>query len=201
MTHRLLLLLAVASPWLTSGLPDEPPKPKADSDAVRDRAVLEIVLKDLLSCPDSGLLSRETNKRIHFSPEAPSYRTDLEHVLDRWKREKEWDKLSPVQFALAQQAARELIRRLEEKGVFEGFKPKDERIIIWDKARADATRDPQHWPLQVFHAYAPGYSQDRQLAIVRLTFDCFLHPGHTTYILARKEGKWVVLTRIVVIFV
>jgi hypothetical protein len=142
MTCRLLLLLAATGPWPTGCLAQEPSTPKAGSDAGRDSSVLEVVLKDLLTWPDSPLEPRhETRKQILFSPEAPGYRPRLEEILDR-QDAKEWNKLSPVQLGLAREAAEDLVRRLKEKDALKGFRPKDKRIVIWDKRGADGKRDP-----------------------------------------------------------
>jgi hypothetical protein len=83
MKRWLLLLLAATSASAAWGFAQEPAKPKADSNAGRDSAVLEVVLKDLLVWPDSPLMQLEaTGKQIHFSPEARGYRLNVTDVLD-----------------------------------------------------------------------------------------------------------------------
>lgn len=197
---RLLLFLAAAWFWPTDGFAQEPPQPKVGSDAGHDSAVLEVVLMDLLTWPDSPLESHETTKRILFSQEGPADRPTVADVLDGKHAKKKWAKLSRIQRGLAREAAGDLVRRLEEKDAFKGFRPKETRIVIWDKRGADEKRDPRSLLIrpQVFRAYAPGYSRDRQLAIVRLTFPWSgpMHSGDGTYVLARKEGEWVVLIRV-----
>jgi hypothetical protein len=203
MTFGLVLLLATTGPWPTGGFVQEPPKPKAGSDASRDCAVLEVVLKDLFTWPDSPIEpGREARKQILFSPEAPAYRPGLEEILDR-KDVKEWNKISPVQLGLAREAARDLVHRLGEKETFKGFWPNDKRILISDESGAPPNYDPlRAFRPQVFRAYAPGYSRDGQLAIVRLTLPWSdgVHSGNGTYVLTMNEGDWVVLTRVFVYY-
>jgi hypothetical protein len=159
------------------------------------------VLQDLLACPDSPLEPEDTIKQILFSPESPGYRPTLADVLARGSTNK-WDKLSPAELAHAQQAADHLVRRSQEKDAFKGFKPKDKRIIVWDNRRAEAGRDADRRRLrpQVFQAFPPGYSKDAQLAMVHLNFPWSVHSGTGTYVLARKQGGWVVIIRIFVYF-
>jgi hypothetical protein len=198
MTGGLLLLLVAIGPWPTGDFVQEPPEPKASSDAGRDRAVLEVVLKDRFTWPDSPIEPRrETRKQILFSPDAPAYRPGLDEILDRTDV-KEWNKISPVQLGLAREAARDLVHRLGEKEPFKGFLPSDRRILISDEIGAPPTYDPLHpFQPQVFRAYAPGYSRDGRLAIVRLALPWSggVRSGNGTYVLTMNEGDWVVLIR------
>jgi hypothetical protein len=155
----------------------------------------------MLGCPDSPLEPEDATKPILFSPEAPGYRLTLADVLD-WQSTTKLDKLSSAQLAPAHQAAGHLVRRCEEKDAFKGFKPKDKRTIVGDKRRADAERAanrPRRRP-QVFQAFPPGYSEDRQLAIVHVAFPWSIDSGTATYMLARKQGNWVVVISIFVYF-
>ena len=76
----------------------------------------------------------------------------------------EWVKLVSVQLGLATEAAGDLIRRLDGKEILKGLGLKDERIVVWDKKQAVAKRDRIRGRArpQVFRAFAPGYSRDRQ---------------------------------------
>jgi hypothetical protein len=202
MTRRLLLLLVATWAWPTVGFVQEPPKPKANANAEQDSAVLEVVLKDLFSCQRSPLESRnETKKIILFSPEALTSRGAAWAVLDE-RPHTQLKSLSPAQLDLARKANEDLVRRAKEKETFKDLKLRDERIVVWDKAHAEADEATRKVKRrfdrpQVFRASAPGYSQDRQLAIVRLTFPWSgaMHHGDGTYVLTRKEGEWVVLSR------
>jgi hypothetical protein len=166
-----------------------------DLIAGRDSAVLEVVLKDLLSWPDSPLRDA-TKKQILFSPEALDYRLNVSDVLQQHDS-REWDKLAPAQLGLATEAAGDLMRRLDGKEILKGLTLKDERIVVWDKKQAVAKRGRLRGRArpQVFRAFAPGYSRDRQIAVVRLTFPWSIHSGYATYVLARKESEWAVLIR------
>jgi hypothetical protein len=191
MTRRLLLLLAATWPRPAGAFVQAPPK--SESNASSDSAVLEVVLTDLLSWPDSPLEFPETaEKQLLFSPEALTDPLKVSEILDGhgWRKR---TKLSRAEVRLAREAAGDLVRRREMKHSFSGLRPKDPRIVIWDRIRAESKRGRVR--PQVFRAYAPGYSRDRRLAIVRLTFPWSIHDGEGTYVLARKEGEWVVLTR------
>jgi hypothetical protein len=197
MARRVLLLLAATWTQAVGGFAQESPRPQSDSNADRDSAVLEVVLKDLLSWPESPFRPRDaTKKQILFSPEALTGRLTVADVLQRHDP-RGWQKMSPVQIVLASEAARHLARRLDAKDTLKGLKLKDERIAIWAKAGADAKRDrpSRRARPQVFRAYAPGYSHDRQVAIVRLAYPWSIHSGYATYVLARKENEWVILVR------
>lgn len=199
MTRRMLLLLAATWTWPSHhGVAQESVKSKSDSQSIRDFDLLEAVLKDILSKhgPDSILYNK---KQLLFSLDVPDFlgdrRLKVSDVANK-ERLKDRSKLSPAQLGLALEAAAELVRRQNLKSPFKDFKPTDKRIVIWDKARG--TQDPSAPGLlqaQVFRAFAPGYSQNRQLAIVYLTYPSDIHFCFGSYGLAKKEGKWVVLFR------
>ncbi len=93
------------------------------------------------------------------------------------------------------------MHRLGQKEPLKGFRPKDRRILISDEIGTPRKYDPLRlFRPQVCCAYAPGYSRDGQLAIVRLTLPWSggKHGGNGTYVLTRNEGDWVVLTRVFV---
>src|SRR5262245_32284373 len=107
MTRRLLLFLAGSWPWPAGAFAQA--SPKSDSNASSDFAVLEVVLRDLLSWPESPLeFHSTTEKQLLFSPEAladPLEVPDILHRLDRRKR----TKLSRAQLRLAREAASDLV--------------------------------------------------------------------------------------------
>jgi hypothetical protein len=194
---RLLLLFVAICSWPTSSIAQEASKSKADLVAADDSAVLEVVFQDLLTWPDSPFRPQKVDdNKLLFSPEAPARRleaAELHNLMDA----KPWPTLSPVQRGFAQEAEGDLLRRHEIKDSFKGFKPKNDKVTLWDKTRADA--EPKRYAIssrhQVFSAYAPGYSRDRQLTIVHVTFPRSIHGGIGNYVLAKKDGKWVVLVR------
>jgi hypothetical protein len=168
-------------------------------DLAVDSAVLEVVLNDLRTWSDSPFEGRnEVDQAIYFSPVKLAGPVSAADILDRFNSEKEWDKLSSAQLKLAEEAAGDVVRRQAESESFESFRPKDRRIVISHPKQVfqGLSSGPQ-----VFEAYKPGYSWDRQLAIVRSEFPWSIHSGHVTYVLAKKDGGWVVLVRSFVYYV
>jgi hypothetical protein len=200
-TRRELLLLAASLGRATDGFAQEPAKPQLDSNAGRDTAVLNAVLVDLLTWPDSPLRPRDaTKKQINFSLRSPDFQPKASDILSRHDQ-REWDKLSPAQLGLAREAAADLVRRVERKDKLQGLKLKDKRIVVAHDSEAVAKRERKRRRVrpQVFRAFAPGYSRDGKIAIVRLNFPWSIHSGYATYVLAWKESEFLVLMRDVVI--
>jgi hypothetical protein len=112
-------------------------------------------------------------------------------VLER-REPKKWDKLSRAQLELARQAADDLVRRSPKKDAFARFAPKDKRIRVLNKKQTEAILPRDDRP-ELVRAYAPGYAPDKRLAILRLAFTMGVHGGIGTYVLERKDGRWVVL--------
>ena len=100
-------------------------------------------------------------------------------------------------FELARQAAKDLVRRSRKKDAYERFAAKDTRSGVLDKETNGSGAPHPGFPdrPELFSAYAPGYSRDQRLAVVRLAFTMELHGGVGTYILAKENGRWVVLLR------
>jgi hypothetical protein len=157
---------------------------------------LEVVLADFLTIPEFLKRDARGRPRILFSLKRPRYRPNAKEIVEPVDL-KQWAKLSQAQLDCARQAALDLVRRLEEKDAYKGFTPKDERIAFWDETRFDAKRFPRMgpWYPPVLRAYAPGYSRDGRIAILRVSFTSDLHGGSGIYVLTRKEDKWVVLVR------
>jgi hypothetical protein len=126
--HRALLACLVFVSELSVGSQEAPRGPAQRESP--DRAVLETVLKDLLSVKDSPLEIRKGKKRILFSPEALSRRTDLDTVLRRHD-EAQWKRLTAEQLAQTQRAANDLVRRAAAKESFGAFASKDPRIVVY----------------------------------------------------------------------
>ena len=109
---------------------------------------------------------------------------------------KEWEKLSRSELELARQAAEELVRRSRNGAPYNGFTSKDKRVGVLDKEHTAAAlriRFPER--PEVVRAYAPGYSRDQRVAALRVAFTKDRHGGVGTYILAKKDGRWVILVR------
>ena len=141
MTRRLMLLLAATWPWSSRGIAQERRKSKSNPESAtgRDSAVLEAVLKDLLTWSQTPLEPRNaTTKEILFAPNAVTRPVEAAEVLRTHSRD-EWAKLSPEELGLAREAAENLARRSEAKDALKGLKFNDPRIVVWDKARGKIT--------------------------------------------------------------
>ena len=182
--------------WPTGDFAQEPSKSKANSSAGRDSTVLEVVLADFLTMPEFVDRDARGKPHIFFSLERPRYEPNAKEIVEPVDP-KQWAKLSEIQLDCARQASLGLVRRLEEKDVYKGFTPKDDRIVIWSEPRVDAKRFPRMapWYAPVLRAHAPGYSRDGRIAVLHVRFRLDLHSGSATYVLSRKEDKWVVLVR------
>jgi hypothetical protein len=202
---KCLWFLAVASGWLwsTSLAGQERAKTKVEENQARDAAVLEVVLVDLLTQPDSPVEPRkEANKAIHFSAEALSYEIKAADVLE--SDEKELKKLSADQRAGAREAAEDLVQRVNKKDAFKNFVPKDKRIKLYSKAQDEKDRQLNRFERpQVFRAYSPGYSRDQELAVVQLSFSWSgnFHGAAGTYVLGKRKDGWTVLFKHLAYFV
>jgi hypothetical protein len=191
MARHLVVLVIAASTCLGDRHAQEPTHKQSDADC--EFSAMDAALEDLLSWKESPLRTRRgVKKQLVFSRDALSRKLDVDEVV-RYLHAKQWRELSPGQLQLVRDAAADLVSRVSAIEPFKEFKPKDERIVIptEDLVNGKPRRDQP----QVFHAYAPGYSRDRQVAIICLTFPWSKHSGGGTYVLERREGKWVVLLR------
>lgn len=173
-----------------------------------DGAVLEAALKDLLADPASPLEPRVAERQqILVSTEASNRVPSSEDILLKYDME-QWKKLSPAQLELAQMAAKDVARRARSKERFQGFAPKDPRIVQFtqaDEEKAEREKDPvkRLRRPQVFRAYPPGYSADGTLAVVYLAYPWSggFHSGVATYVLARRGKAWDVLMHQLILYV
>ena len=184
--------------WTVSIAAQETSKPRTDEDMARDAAVIETVLVDLLSYPDSPIEPKEkAKKEIHFSTEALSHGIKAADVL-RVSDDKKLGKLTADQLVSAREAAEHLAQRAEKKDVFKDFAPKDNRIRMYSREQAEKDKQLNIFERpQVFRAYSPGYSRDQELAIVHLffTWSSNFHGAAGTYVLAKRKDGWTVLLR------
>jgi hypothetical protein len=204
MNRRLILSLFAAGVWPRLAAAEAEPK-AAGAVRPEDAGVLEAVLLDVLSDPKSPVEPRaEKRDALRFSAARLDRGAQLSTVL-RQQDPKEWAKLSAAQMAQVQAAASELERRVEAKDDLSGFQPKDARLIRHSPEAeklqpegAQRFRRPQ-----VFWIYPPGYSTDRQLVVVHLAFPWSggFHSGDSTYILTRKDDRWIILLKQFVYYV
>jgi len=198
MTWKWFLVLASSLFWTTFLAAQEIPKSKADEDKTQDAAVLEVVLVDLLSNPDSmSGWNKETKKEIYFSTDVPSHGTQALEAAEilRPSDDKKLEKLSADQLVSRREAAEHLVQRVGNKDVFKDFVPRDKRVRMYSKEERekDEQRDFFNRLNDVFSAYSPGYSRNRELAIVHLSFRWSIHGAVGTYVLTKKKDGWIIL--------
>lgn len=203
--------------WSVSAAAGGQPQARVCSDDGRDAAVLEVVLQDLLARPGVVVLPEGAAKQILFSTESRSKEkvqvraSDvLEGFLNSTLAEASGEKaffakLSQERSKLVHEAAKELARRMNAQDDVKPFVPKDKRMKAYGKKEEKAYRPKNFADLgpQVFHVSPPGYSRDRQLAIVLVDFGWSgnFHAALGRYVLVKKDGRWIVLRASLYFFV
>ena len=188
--RSLLTLFTLFGPVLAAGAAPDP-DPEAER---RDAEVLEIVLLDLVADPESPVEGRKLLNQIRFSPAPAERLPQLETVLRRFDA-KAWDRLSAAQLEAVRKGADDLLRRTKARDSLASFRPKDARIVRSTGEPGDAALRPQ-----VFRPYPPGYSADRQLAVVHLVFPWSIHSGDATYVLTRRADRWSIVLKQYVLY-
>jgi hypothetical protein len=212
---RLLARMGVVF-WTASAIANGQPQPGARSDDGRDAAVLEVVLQDLLA-RDVVELPKGAAKQLLFSTEAfdseqaPIRAEDVlqefpQTILAEVLGEKIlFANLSQDQSKLVREAAEHMARRATTKDDIKPFVPKDKRIKMYSKkvAKCYPKNVGEQWGPQLFCARPPGYSNNRQLAVVviGLGWSNNLHGALARYILIKKQGGWIVLRASIYFFV
>jgi hypothetical protein len=98
-----------------------------------------------------------------------------------------------VQIQRAVEAAKNAAWTQHERDFVESFRPKDGRIEVLDERRPDAGQgDRAAGTGEIIRAHTPGFSKDKQVAIVRVELGFGVRG---TYVLGRQDGKWAVLAR------
>jgi hypothetical protein len=106
-----------------------------------------------------------------------------------------WNKLSPSENGAFQEAASNLMVRVDEPVSFRSVKETDKRIRIFEEqqhAKAGSIASYFQRPIQ---ALPPGYSKDRHFALIMLVIPWSMHSAIGTYFLSWDHEKWVVLVR------
>ncbi len=162
---------------------------------LRDHNVLNIVLLDLMTYSGDdypAIAKKKPPNKIYFRPYANDRSQTINDVLRRTD-DKKWKKLTKQQHILSKEAAQNLVARTNSGDFFTDFKAEDKRIHLYPKQEKINFFD--HNGKLPFQAWTPGYSNDRTLALVRLSFFWSMHSAESTYIL-QKEGKsWKVIFR------
>jgi hypothetical protein len=110
--------------------------------------------------------------------------------------EKQWAKLSEAQLIAAQEAAADLVARWRAKEIDPPFAPSDPRIGLTTPSTQPARLDDR--PVL---AWRPGFTVDRQFAVVALSIPWSIHHTDATYLLARENGRWKIILRQFVYYV
>lgn len=162
-----------------------------------DFSALNFVLQDLLTYTgdDSPVLIRDSPpSELIFAPDAAAWSQTIDAVLYR-QEEKPWANLTAAQQILLLEAASNLVLRVNSADAFTGYEPVDKRIRIFSDP---TTPDVFNRPIR---AWSPGYSQDKSIAVVRLSIPWSIHHVDGTYVLARSDTGWTILVRQFVYYV
>jgi hypothetical protein len=164
----------------------------------RDQITIEAALGDLLTLTDSPLDVRgQPPAEIKFAPRASTYPVKVSQILMRRDKAK-WDALSKEQLDAGTEAAEDIARRNYAADGFKPFQPRDPRIKLDDGAPEPGRNLRFDRPV---HAYPPGYSADRNYAIVFLSIPWSMQHADGTYLLARDGAGWRVILRQFVYYV
>jgi hypothetical protein len=163
-------------------------------NALLEWGVLEAVLIDLVSSSEARSLYSGRNGTIAFGTARPSTLVAASELIDR---EEPPSELSAVQVQRALEAAKNAAWTQHERDFVESFRPKDQRIVVLDERRADAPDEVRaRRRVEIVRAHTPGFSQDKQVAVVRVLLPVRLHVEYVTYVLARQDSNWTVLARV-----
>ena len=162
-----------------------------------DFSALNFVLQDLLTyCGDDSpvLIKDSPPNELIFAPYAAIWPQTVDAVLYR-QEEQPWAGLTATQQILVQEAASNLVIRVNSTNSFADFEPVDSRIRLFtDETTPDVFSRP-------IRAWSPGYSNDKTIAVVRLSIPWSIHHADGTYILARSDAGWTILLRQFVYYV
>jgi hypothetical protein len=166
-------------------------------NALLEWGVIEAVLIDMISSREAFFRSVGRNGTIVFGTARPGQLVSASGLIDRDAPPSE---LSAVQLQRALEAAKNAAWTQHERDFIESFRTKDQRIVVLDERRPGAENEVRALRRgEMVRAHTPGFSQDKQVAIVRVYLAMGLHVGHATYVLTRQDRNWVVLARVVMV--
>lgn len=158
----------------------------AKMDAARDRAVVLAALEDFAKWdkatfgPDRGVLAIDTSARIELDPNTETIRAVAPKI-----RQRLIDEL--VKSLLARNRDTKPTFALVEKSPW--AKPKPDGLDIH-------TRPELPNGIKAIGSFTfPGYSKDGALALLQVHHSWSMHGAIVTYVLARKESRWIVVAR------
>lgn len=191
----LILLLAVSCDRSGSHQPvpartEASPSPTISAS---DQAVLDAALADLATYDgkDSPVVCRDAP--LNVAPDSIDWSVTVDDVLYRHDP-KLWRTFPQSDEAAFAHAAADLVSRTTSLAGFAGFRSENPEIRV-----AEVKSPPQ--PQRVFPAarpirvWPPGYSADGRLAVVRMSIPWSIHHAEATYVLANREGNWLVQVR------
>lgn len=177
-----------------------------------DPQVIEVVLQDILAYKGKDAFI-EKNNTILFAPDAILGSLRFVCLLEPNKEDKEairvWNHLTQTERRAFQNADKSLQERVKIKDGFKGFVPTDKRIKLAQEKKPyngpDGAEKMHDVLERIYHrpisAFPPGYSEDKQYAVVRLIVPWSIHHADAIYLLAQRDGKWTVLMRRFVYYV
>jgi hypothetical protein len=193
----LILLLGLALPGCSHlGHRVEKPVTLKKSNHTLDGEVLTTVLDDLLSSTSKELaiLSLGAQPRtLLFAATPVKWQLTLNELTDR-SQQTLWAKLTSAKNSAFQEAAQNLLSRLNDPVSFRSVKEKNKRIHLYEELSAKEKAALSLFDRPVV-AWPPGYSQDRQFAVVQLSIPTGPHSAHATYFLAWSHGRWEIVVR------
>ena len=164
-----------------------------------DAAVLGVALADLAgyaSTDARDLANGEDGTVVWFSPETVQTQKTTENLL--YQQDKaSWQRLTAAQQGEVQEAASNLRERIGTIKAFEQFESLDKRVRVGKDAGQDPEKkksilDRSRRPIR---AWTPGYTKNRQFAMIRLVIPWSMHHAEGTYLLEQQDGKWSVCLR------
>lgn len=176
----------------TSQKGQNPERTKIDD---RDMEVLNVILDDLLTYPDSPHVDRSPPNEIPLSPLADESPQNARFVFEQILKHS-GKPLNKRQRHALEEGLQNVVARTSDGLAFDRDKLKDSRIHIYDE---DALSRPPVQP-QIMHprlvsAWPPGYSRDKKFAVLRLFVPWGYHHTDATYLLSEHQGKWTVIFR------
>ena len=161
-----------------------------------DQEVLEFALADLAtySGKDSPVVVQgAVAVPLETAPHSADWPVTVEDVLYRHDA-KYWKAFPPSDEAALAQAAADLVSRTTGGGGFSGFRSGDSRVKV---VEPNATPQPpyQFLATRPIRVWPPGFSGDRRLAVVRMSIPWSIHHANATYVLAKRQGNWVLQVR------
>jgi hypothetical protein len=167
-----------------------------------DNEVITAVLRDLLlyagddspvttrCLPPAGLLFDA--RPVRPAQADPAWALTADDIL--YRHNPDWERLTPAQLAASCEAAEHLAARVEVGDGSATFRVQDQRIGIHEPP-ADGAKRSLRAP-RPLRAWVPGYSQDRQFAVVRMSIPWSMwHSATATFLVSRDEGRWTVFFR------